>query len=425
MRKIFVVISAFLLIDGTISCGGKNETSPEAIAEAVSRPLDKGTITLRVFEGSMESAAQPAKQVTSSFLQHHLTATVASDVDPDAQSRRIREAFNLNSVVLLTEFPLVWEKGKSDPGFQIFRIENKTYQALVALKDPASRTFKIDVVERNKGAQTNLLSTEAGLPRNLSTVFGFKNVQGKPYFISLQIGEWAPTVGGVAEGVIEGRRGEEPVAATGDVHPPKIIKRVDPVYPEEARKAGIEGIVICEATINPEGRMESVKVLRSVPGLDQAAVNAVKQWIYEPMMIEGKPSGVVFTVTVRFKLKDKAAGKIEPSKSAAGGVMGGTIGPGEAPVRALDGIAPPTLIKRVDPVYPPEARQAGIEGIVILEATTDPEGRIVSVKVLRSIPELERAAVDAVKQWIYEPMMIDGKPRGVVFTVTVRFMLKD
>ena len=45
-------------------------------------------------------------------------------------------------------------------------------------------------------------------------------------------------------------------------------------------------------------------------------------------------------------------------------------------------------------------------------------------KVLKSVPELDQAAMDAVRQWVYEPMMVEGKPRGVVFTVTVRFTLK-
>jgi protein TonB len=49
---------------------------------------------------------------------------------------------------------------------------------------------------------------------------------------------------------------------------------------------------------------------------------------------------------------------------------------------------------------------------------------VVGVKVLRSIPELDQAAIDALKQWKYEPKIIDGKPRALIFTVTVRFQLK-
>jgi protein TonB len=96
----------------------------------------------------------------------------------------------------------------------------------------------------------------------------------------------------------------------------------------------------------------------------------------------------------------------------------------EAPVRAIGEIKPPRLIKRVEPDYPEIARQARVEGVVIVETTTDIYGRVKDVKILRSIPLLDQAAVDAVRQWMYEPMIINGRPRGVIFVVTVRFSLK-
>jgi len=107
-----------------------------------------------------------------------------------------------------------------------------------------------------------------------------------------------------------------------------------------------------------------------------------------------------------------------------GGVLGGVVGEIEAPVRAIGEIRAPKLVKQVDPLYPEIARQARVEGIVILEAQTDIYGRVQNIKVLRSIPLLDQAAIDAVRQWVYEPMVINGRPRGVIFTVTVRFTLK-
>jgi protein TonB len=98
--------------------------------------------------------------------------------------------------------------------------------------------------------------------------------------------------------------------------------------------------------------------------------------------------------------------------------------PVEPVVRAAGNVQPPRLVRTVEPSYPEIARQARIEGVVILEATTDVYGRVTGVRVLRSIPLLDAAAVDAVRQWIYEPLVINGRPRAVTFTVTVRFMLK-
>jgi TonB family protein len=201
-----------------------------------------------------------------------------------------------------------------------------------------------------------------------------------------------------------------------EVIPSKLIRKVEPVYPEEAWKAGIEGTVMLEATTDNFGRVQNVKVLKSVPELDQAVVDAVKMWVYEPMLIDGKPYGVTFTLTCRFSLKERLA------KSFEGGL---TEEGKKPPFRAMGDIKPPKLIKKVEPIYPESARKSEIEGVIIVEATTDIYGRVVDTKILRSIPELNQAAIDAVEQWVYEPMIIDGAPRGVIFTVTCTFKLAE
>jgi protein TonB len=117
-----------------------------------------------------------------------------------------------------------------------------------------------------------------------------------------------------------------------------------------------------------------------------------------------------------------------------GGVMGGVIGglpeappppPRPSRVRAGIEVKEPTKIKNVEPVYPDVAVRANIQGIVILELTIMPAGRVASVKVLRSVPLLDEAAVAAARQWVYTPTLLDGVPVSVVMTVTVRFNLKD
>jgi protein TonB len=98
--------------------------------------------------------------------------------------------------------------------------------------------------------------------------------------------------------------------------------------------------------------------------------------------------------------------------------------PVEPVLRAAGDIKPPRLVRRIEPDYPEIARQAKVEGVVILEATTDVYGHVTGVRVLRSIPLLDTAAIDAVRQWVYEPLVVNGRPRPVTFTVTVRFVLK-
>jgi TonB family protein len=97
---------------------------------------------------------------------------------------------------------------------------------------------------------------------------------------------------------------DNPMRITADVVQPVLIHKVNPEYPEIARKARIQGVVIMEAVITKEGTIEDVKVLRGVHKiLDQAAVNSVKQWRYKPATLNGQPVKVYSTVTVKFTLK--------------------------------------------------------------------------------------------------------------------------
>jgi protein TonB len=93
-------------------------------------------------------------------------------------------------------------------------------------------------------------------------------------------------------------------------------------------------------------------------------------------------------------------------------------------VRIGGNIQPPTLIRRVEPVYPDIAILARVTGVVILEATVNERGEVVNVVVLRSIKMLDQAAIDAVKQWRYSPVLLNGTPRSFVLTVTLSFSIK-
>lgn len=94
----------------------------------------------------------------------------------------------------------------------------------------------------------------------------------------------------------------EPVRVGGEVKPPRKIKDANPTYPAAAREAKKQGTVILEIVISAEGKVASIKVVRSLPPLDQAAVEAVQQWRYAPTLISGKPTAVVMTVALNFAL---------------------------------------------------------------------------------------------------------------------------
>jgi protein TonB len=88
----------------------------------------------------------------------------------------------------------------------------------------------------------------------------------------------------------------------GSVRSPVKIVHVAPQYPQIARASRVQGIVIIEATIDSRGNVESTAVLRSIPLLDQAALDAVRQWKFTPTLLNGVAVPVIMTVTVNFEL---------------------------------------------------------------------------------------------------------------------------
>jgi TonB family protein len=94
-----------------------------------------------------------------------------------------------------------------------------------------------------------------------------------------------------------------PVRIGGQIKAPRKIKDAAPVYPAMAKSAHVAGVVTVEATIGPDGKVVDAKVVRSIPLLDQAALDAVRQWEYTPTLLNGVPVPVLVTVKINFTLK--------------------------------------------------------------------------------------------------------------------------
>jgi protein TonB len=148
-----------------------------------------------------------------------------------------------------------------------------------------------------------------------------------------------------------------------------------------------------------------------------------------PKTIEPEPEGPEY-------LDEGVPGGVEGGVPGgiAGGVLGGLPEPPpppppptatHAPVRVGGQIQVPTLVHRVEPYYPPTAVDARLQGIVILEAIIDRDGTVAEVKVLRSASTLlDREAILAVKQWRYQPLVLNGIRERFILTVTLTFSLE-
>jgi protein TonB len=93
-----------------------------------------------------------------------------------------------------------------------------------------------------------------------------------------------------------------PVRPGGRIEAPRIVTRVQPVYPPIAQASRVGGLVIIEALIAEDGRVRNATVLKGHPLLNQAALDAVRQWVFTPTRLNGDPVAVLMTVTVVFSL---------------------------------------------------------------------------------------------------------------------------
>ena len=211
-----------------------------------------------------------------------------------------------------------------------------------------------------------------------------------------------------------------PVPALSPAPPP--VSMVPPVYPPLARQARIQGVVAFAVVISGSGQVTKISVLRGHPLLVQAAMDAIRQWVY--------PSGQAgtFQADVNFALP---AGEAAPSQAVGRspgnfqGAVAGTEPKPAAPERIKVGgnVQSAMLVKHVDPDYPVAAKEAGIQGVVTLAVIIGKDGAVESVTADSGHPALIQAAMDAVRQWQYKPTLLNGDPVEVSTIVTVPFQL--
>ena len=112
-------------------------------------------------------------------------------------------------------------------------------------------------------------------------------------------------VGGVVGGLPEAPPPIQPVRVGGEIKEPAKLRHVAPVYPDIAVRANVQGKVVVECTVSPQGRVTETRIVRGIPLLNAAAVEAVKQWLYTPTLRDGVPVPVIMTVTVEFRLEER------------------------------------------------------------------------------------------------------------------------
>lgn len=243
---------------------------------------------------------------------------------------------------------------------------------------------------------------------------------------------------------------------------PRRLVSTAPDYPSEVTTSGARGAVTLRVTLDATGRVAEVRetnvnIRADVPQfnvsfsnarqeaqdrlfkmqlgekdaatasaildtLTKAATDGARRWSYEP----SAEAPISFTITFSFAPgTDTSSTQSAPVlHSPLPGPPGTTQWTGDGAVRVGGNIKPPTKIRDVRPVYPAEAQAARVMGVVIVEARIEPDGTVGNARVLRSVPLLDQAALDAVMQWRFVPTLLNGQAVPVVMTVTVNFTLQ-
>lgn len=226
--------------------------------------------------------------------------------------------------------------------------------------------------------------------------------------------------------------GVKRITVGGGVQSAKMVNTVQPDYPPLAKQARIQGTVRFTALIGPDGTIKNLTLLGGHPLLVQAATLAVKQWVYNPTLLNGEPVEVVTQIDVNFTLDDN------PTTTAATGEVhrmgGGGIGIGGSgnaatgatgEVHMIGGrVSAPVPIHRVEAVYPPGLLADGKDGVVMLGIVINTDGNVSTAEPMKGDPAFFDAALEAVRQWKFKPAMKDGQPVSVKANVEINFRRK-
>lgn len=307
MKKSVVVVLTFFLFSSGIILGAETR-------------LD---LKLRVYEGARQGALAPPQLVTTSYIRPTISANMEMQAgfELEKEKEQIKRVFNLQDVGLLTEADLVIGEERagrsSHSARHFFRLNGNAFTINVMLiewKNPGRFLVLLNDMTAEKPA--NVLTTEMLLHGGHSAVFGFEDKTGKPYFCSFHITgppdkivppppppPPAPPVPPEVRTKIEMfERGA--VKASDTINPPLLLKKVDPIYPPEAKKSGLKGYVVLNVRTDGQGNVKDVMVIRSSGEVfSEPAMVALKQWKYEPYLENGQPKELVFSVSLRFELQ--------------------------------------------------------------------------------------------------------------------------
>lgn len=197
---------------------------------------------------------------------------------------------------------------------------------------------------------------------------------------------------------------KKPIRVSAGVMAGQIITKVNPTYPEDARKARIQGTVVLHAVIGKTGDVMNLQAVSGPAELRNSAIEAVQQWKYKPYLLNGQPMEVDTTISVNYSIADDGPSAVAPCTSQN------------------SGCTMPVLLFGPAPEYPSQAREAKTPGEVIVSLTVDEKGHPQDVAVFSPAGHgFDEKAVEAVRRYRFQPATRYGLPTIAELRVAVDF----
>lgn len=267
----------------------------------------------------------------------------------------------------------------------------------------------------------------------------------------------ALALGSAPIAAVQARQDGEPQSAVPVTSDKPLLDRARvmrrPALSSDARNLGLSGLVAVRVMVDPDGEVLVSRAVSGPDGLRQSASKAVRAWEFAPSADPDPVSGFVvfrfssgepYASIVGLREQDVASGpthtpELEPAAEETNTVPTASTAPTHTRPRearpaerpavpaGLQRLAPAALsalaTRKTSPRYPAAAASARIEGVVIVEVEVDESGRVTSARAVSGNGVLRPAAIEAAKNWLFQPTVVEGVPTRVIGTLSFNFRM--
>jgi TonB family protein len=394
-----VALDSITRSDITLEIGAVSET----VRVTAPNPIGDPPRALEVFNNGLVNAAQQGGDTAFQFFSQEMSfdnrMVVGAPFSADIVSETIQTLPDGNRLVQRSEGRIyrdnqgrtrndrTYQMGGSSEQRQVINIIDPTTKASYSL-DPETR------IARKTNHHFSMLGMASMSDLFLTPPFNPDAPSHQPRGVSVAV------PGGVSKSVTGG----------------EALVKVQPVYPAIAKQVNASGEVRVEVIIGEDGRVIEAKAIYGHPVLRSAAEDTARKWVFKPTLVDGKPVKQPGVLVFLFKAPPEPASVPQTESTSA---------ETSRKISVSGGVLQGKAIRKVQPPYPPIARAARVSGAVQVQVTISETGEVIEATVINGHPLLRDAALEAARQWMFQPTELSAVPVKVQGILTFNFTLGD